>query len=123
MDTPSLGPLVPRLLESFLFFLELSGVEPGAGASLSVSLLLPKSEFSMSLKEGPSHTLSGTVPAAHVITGLDVLPLAGKGIPLPSWARQHAATPPSCVWGAALAACPVAVGVLEVTVLQGAAGV
>lgn len=46
METPSLGPLVPRLLESFLFFLELSGVEPGAGASLSVSLLLPKLDVS-----------------------------------------------------------------------------
>lgn len=58
-----------------------------------------------------------------MIAGLDVLPLVGKGIPLPPWAGQHAATPPGCVWRAALAACPVAVGVFEVTVLQGTTGV
>lgn len=58
-----------------------------------------------------------------MIAGLDVLPLLGKGIPLPSWARCHAATPPGGIWRAALTACPVAVGVLEVTVLQRATGV
>lgn len=123
METPSRGPLVPRLLESFLFFRELSGVEPGAGASLSVNLLLPKPEVLRSLKKGSPHTLSGTVPAAHVIAGLDVLPLAGEGVPLPSRARQHAATPPGCVRRAALAACPVPIGIPEVTVLQGTTSV
>lgn len=65
----------------------------------------------------------GTVPAAIVIAGLDVLPFVGEGISFPSRVRQHAVTPPGCVWGAALAACPVAVGVLKVTVLQGTTGV